>query len=416
MLPAMEHNARFGWCAAAALLLAAGCDFSPPRGTGGTDVPSGPFGRGIVAVSTDYQSTNVSLVGLDGRPLSPSFISSSSFLSADVFPPTAACTGGDVVLLDRSVGLVTWVDVHTADVRAHFHADDDQIARNPWDYLPVSADKAYVTRYDPVPGKAAHGDVIVVNPITADVTSHIDKRIDIGPALKLDPGLDLVVHPARGVVIGDRAYITTVIATKEYHYANSVIVALDTRTDEIVATQELPGLHDCNGIAASPSGDDIAVTCSGDLEANDDPAPGAAGVVLLHPDTLKEDRRFPAIEIGKGVPGFFLSFATDHLLVIEMVGNVKNGIDDTALLFDLETDKVRELHRAPAVQIGSVLCPSRVEGDVKDGAPAPACFVTDADKGTLLRFPILNGTLGSPTSIVVNDREKYRPPRYLGQF
>ena len=62
---------------AAAALLA--CDVpEPPGPTGGTTEPLGRCGRGLAVVSSDFQSTNLSLVGTGGQVLSESFISSAS--------------------------------------------------------------------------------------------------------------------------------------------------------------------------------------------------------------------------------------------------------------------------------------------------------------------------------------------------
>jgi len=411
----MLSIARRAHGGAVAAFVLAGCAQPLPENTGGTDVAPTAFGRGVVTVNQDdtYGSTNVSLVGLDGARLSQSFVSSTSLLSGDVVAPSMPSSGDDVVLLDRTYAIVTWVTVRTGEVRAQLHADGDGLARNLWDYLPVAPNKAYVTRYDPVPGKGPHGDLIVVDPSTASVTSPIEKRIDLAPALGLPDGYR--VHPARGVVVGDRAYVTTIVATPDYEYADSILVVLDTTTDEITAVQPLHGLHDCVGIAVSPSGDELAVTCSGDLYADAAATQTAAGLVLLAREDLSERKRFEPAELGEGTLGFSLSYASDHAIVSVLLGNGTDGIDDTAVLLDTASGAVRELHRAAPVQIGAVLCPVRVDGNREAEQDPPACFVADAEKGRLLRFPSDKGDLGDPTSIVV-DEVIGLPPRYLGQF
>lgn len=401
---------------ALALALAA-CGPAPADGTGGTDVEPTAFGRGVVTIHTDYQSTNVSLVGLDGARLSQSFVSSAQQLSWDVAAPSTPSTGADVVLLDRKLSLVTWVDVRTAEIRAQLHADGDDLAQNPWDYLPISKNKAYVTRYDALPGEPGGGDVIVIDPEHASVTAGISKRIDVASALSLADGL--VAHPARGVALGGRAYLTTVIADPQYTYASSRVVALDTATDAVVAVRELDGLHDCTGVALSPDRARLAVTCSGDLYANEDHPQDASAVVLLSLPDLEELARFPAEGRATGPFGFSLSFASDTSLLVAAFGAASPGgqgdDQDQAILIDLTTGDAREVHRSAPVAIGAVLCPARVDGDLSADATPPACFVTDADEGALLRFPVEGADLGEPRSIIP-DEVVGLPPMYLGQF
>lgn len=390
-------------------LALAACASPAPEAPRGTDVAPTAFGRGVFTVNTDYQSTNISLVGLDGSRLSGSFLSSdlsSSALSADVYPPSMTLPGDDLVLLDRSRSLVTWADVRTAEIRAQFHAGDKD-AQNPWDYLPVAADKAYIVRYQPTsPGGS--GDVIVVNPMTASVTTPVGARVAIDTSLPSGYG----AFPARGVVAGGRAYVVVVVATSDYQYDSSYIVAIDTTTDKVVQTRTIDGVHDCTGMALSPSGAELALSCSGDLLADGSLSQANAGVVLLATEDLSERGRFDASALGAGVPGFFLSYASERKLLAVLTGNVNDTIDDAAVEIDLDSKKPREVHRAPPFQIGAALCPARIDG--KTGEP-PACFITDADKGVLLRYPVDGGSLGAPTSIVVDD-EIGLPPRYLGQF
>lgn len=410
---AMRESLRIVPCSWLVLALAA-CGPTPPDSTGGTDVAPGPFGRGVFTLnaSDSYASTNVSLVGLDGRVLSESFLTTG--LSGDIAAPSMPSSGDDVVLLDRSYSILTWARVRTAEIRAQFHVDGDELAKNPWDYLSIGRSKAYVTRYDPWPGKGDHGDVIVIDPETASVTTPVERRIDVAGALGLPA--KYVVHPARGVVIGDRAYLTTVVATIDYsEYAASHLVVVDTATDEVVLTREMEALHDCTGIAVSPSGEDLAVVCSGDLYANVPNKQDHSGVVVLSAADLSEKKRVAAPALAAGPLSFHTSFVSDASLLVGAFGDWQGDADDVAVLLHLDTDEIREIHRAAPVQIGQVLCPVRVDGQTGPAAAPPACFVTDAEQGALLLFPVENGDLGQGRAIVV-DEIVGLPPRYIGQF
>lgn len=389
------------------------CNPGIPEGTGGTDVPAGPFGRGVITLNTSgsYDATTASLVGLDGRVLSGSFLASG--LAGDVVAPGSPGKGDDVVLLDRWYSLVTWVSVRTARVRAQFHVDGDELARNPWDFIPVAPGKAYVTRYDPWPGNAEHGDVVVVNPETADAVAEVGERIDVAGALGLPAGY--VVHPARGLVVGDRAYVVTVNATPEYEYTDSHVVEIDTATDEVVGVRALSGMHDCTAIAASPDREELAIACSGDLQANGELAQDHAGLVVLSRGTLEEKQRFTASQLGAGVPGFSLSYVAEGGVLVLMVGNLSAGVPDSAVLVRLDTGEAREIHSAAAFNIGQVLCPERLDGQTGEAAAPPACFVTDAERAAVMRFPVEDGAPGVGRAIEVDDVVGL-PPRYLGQF
>ncbi|PKN46336.1 MAG: hypothetical protein CVU63_07695, partial [Deltaproteobacteria bacterium HGW-Deltaproteobacteria-20] len=87
------HRGPAAWLAVITLLGSFACNVASPDNTGGTDITAGACGRGLVVVNTDYQSTNVSLVAIDGKVLSTSFLS-----SASTPPGLSAPLGGDVVV------------------------------------------------------------------------------------------------------------------------------------------------------------------------------------------------------------------------------------------------------------------------------------------------------------------------------
>src|SRR5687768_2396120 len=100
----------------------AACNAPEPNRNGrGTDAT-----EALVVVSSDYQSSNVSLLGFDGSVLTPSILHSGSVttglsaaLSGDVVLPTSAVSGSDIVLVDRVPDAVlTWLDARSARVRA----------------------------------------------------------------------------------------------------------------------------------------------------------------------------------------------------------------------------------------------------------------------------------------------------------
>ena len=164
------------------------CNVESPEGTGGTDVTAGACGRGIIVVNSDYQSTNLSLVAIDGTVLSSSFLSSASTasglsapLGGDVVTPTQWQRGDEIVLLDRyPASVLTWVDVRSSTPTGQLSLATG-FAANPRDYLLLNPTKAYVTRYQPnlAAGTGNHdegSDIVVVDPLTRAVTTRLSLR------------------------------------------------------------------------------------------------------------------------------------------------------------------------------------------------------------------------------------------------
>src|SRR5262249_30800971 len=142
--------------ALAGLALALACDPPEPQlATQGTSVQPGPCGRGLLVVESDYQSSNVALVGFDGALLSPSFVHSSAesggygvSIGGDAVPPGSAQSGASVALIDRTPsGVVHWLDVASARPVLELNVDTG-FRSNPHDYLALDSSKAYLTRYD----------------------------------------------------------------------------------------------------------------------------------------------------------------------------------------------------------------------------------------------------------------------------
>src|SRR5262249_49627102 len=141
--------------------------------------------KALVVASSDYTSTNVSLLSPAGSILSEILISSgstttglSTALSGDVILPLAAPPSGRVVLLPPSASVLTWVDPTTAAVTAQLSVRTGFLS-NPYDYLEVAPDKAYVTRFEsnPQPGKEAFdggGDVLVIDPQSFALRGRVD--------------------------------------------------------------------------------------------------------------------------------------------------------------------------------------------------------------------------------------------------
>ncbi|WP_437575418.1 hypothetical protein [Sorangium sp. So ce887] len=413
--------------AACALL---GCNApEPPPSTGGTDVVAGPCGRGAVVVSSDYLSTNVSLVSWDGAVLSASIVSSGSSspglaspLSGDVLVPTAPVRGDRLVLLDRSASVLTWVDVRSGEVPGQL-AVATAFRANPQDYVEVSPGKAYVTRHEPNldPGAApidGGSDVLVVDPGARAIVG----RIDLAPALAgEDPAF--YPRPGRAVLVDDSLYVLLVATSLDFSAsAESRLVEIDTRSDAIREVTVLDGLHGCGGLAVSASGSRLAVVCTGTFGGGATSNAGEAGLVVLarREGALVEEARWTAAELGAGTPGFSVAFASEDRLLLATLGRdaLSEGgpVDDTLTAVELAGSG--PARGEPEVLLRSKELPSSL-GEVRCAEACGRCLAADAETegGVVHRFDVGEGSRAvvHAASLHVDPRVGL-PPRYLGAF
>lgn len=416
--------------AAGALAVLLGCNApAPPKDTGGTDAPEGPCGIGAVVVSSDYQSTNVSLLGWDGALLSASIVSSGSApigltapLSGDVIPPTMPVRGGRVVLLDRSTSVLTWLDARSGEVTGQLSVATG-FAANPQDYVEVSPEKAYVSRFEPnlAPGAEPFdggSDLLVIDPTTRALVG----RVDLTPAMA---GEDPEIHPrpSRAVLVGERLYVLLTASSLSFlETAASRLVEIDTRDDTITAVTVLEGLHGCSALAASDSGARLAVMCTGSFDSDGTTNLAEAGLVVFArgEQGLTEQRRWSARELGDGSPGFSVAFASEDQLLFTTLGRFGSGgerqVDDTLTVVDLAAGELG----APEVLLRSKTLPFSL-GEVRCAEACGRCLVADAetDGGVVHRFDV---GAGDDRRALVHagafhaDPQTGLPPRYLGAF
>ena len=170
---------------ALALTLCSGCTTEEAPNTAGVDIEPTQCGRGFIVISSDYQSTNVSLLDTSGKTVSESIISSGSAdpgltaaLSGDVVAPTMTQQQDAFVLVDRfPAATLTWVDLKTTQVRTQLNVGTG-FAANPQDYLHIGDSKGYVSRYErnPLAGQQPYDegdDVLVIDPSTASIKARI---------------------------------------------------------------------------------------------------------------------------------------------------------------------------------------------------------------------------------------------------
>lgn len=389
----------------------AGCDVpDPPASTGGVDTASSACGHGIVVASSDYASTSVALVSTDGVVLSESILSSASAssgistpLSGDVVLPLARPGSGLVVLLDRYPnGVLTWLDPRTARVVAQLSVATG-FASNPQDYVEVDASRAYVSRYEsnPAPGKQAFdggGDVVVVDLATHAITKSIPLPVDGG----------FLPRASRLQRVRDRVLVSLQRFDAAFKSAGDArLVAIDVATDAIAWQLDVPGVAGCGGLALSPSGHTLAMSCAGSF-ADGAGQEARAGIVVLDArgDVPVVQRRIDAGALG-GPAGPSIAFASETELVGTAYGSESPKRPDVAFVLDLGSGiATRAFSASRAFVLGDVRCTTGC---------ASRCFVADADRAGLARFTVTAGAAGAVDLLAV-DVTRGLPPRYLGGF
>jgi hypothetical protein len=383
---------------------------APPTSTGGVHVEADAGCPGaVVAVSSDYASTNVSVLSTSGQLLSESIISSGSTppglttaLSGDVVLPSVAPPSGRLVLVDRYPNaVVTWVEPATAGVLAQLSVGTG-FASNPHDYLEVAADKAYVTRYDsnPHPGSEpndAGGDLLIVDTERYTITGSI--------ALSQPDDANYLPHPSRLVAVNGEAWVALERFSQDFgDAADARIVGVSPETDAVMWSLDLPGVANCGALAVDAAGERVAMVCSGVLAQSD--ALERSGIVLLDAtvEPPVELARFDvATEFGSS-PAPSLAWASDSLLLGATYGDLGQGRSDLAYSLDVTTGSATQLLDAgTAFVLGDTLC-----------APGCTdCFLADA-RAQVLRTFRSDGAEVVARSDVKVDPGIGLPPRALG--
>ncbi len=417
-----------------------GCAPDVARGTGGTDRQPGACGRGLVVVSSDYQSSSVALVDTRGASLSPRFLSSasadvglSSALSGDVVLPTSAALGSELVVIDRyPASVLSVVDVATGSVRAQLDVRTG-FASNPQDFLGISSNAGWVSRYgsNPTPGGEPFdegGDLLLL-----DLSRPaIEARLDLAPAMRDAPGF--LPRPGRMVALGDLVFV--LLSAYDVTFASSApsrLAAFDGKTRALRGVRVLEGLHGCSALALEPpyaadaqplAARRLAVGCSGEFAGGASPSLARAGIALFQAnDAMTELARFMAEDLVDRPIGFDLDFDERGGLVAVGFGSLDGPGPSTDALFrlDLETGAVAIVATTASrpFELGGVRCiHRRFAVDPSSGAGSActeACYVADGERGALLRLEPSGEGMALTGELSIGDGVGL-PPRVLEIF
>jgi len=244
-----------------------------------------------------------------------------------------------------------------------------------------------------------------VDPSAAEIAGRIPL---LAPPAEPDRPLP---HPDRMLKLGQRVVLLVNHYTLDYVDSESAeLVLIDPERDRVVERFEIEGLHGCSDLAASPSGNELAVICSGGWGGDSVPDAATAGVVRIgtEPD-FREFQRYAAEHFG-APPGASVAYASDSELLLTTLGRFAHerepAQDDTLQVLELRSGQTRVLARSAAdpFTLGEVACvPS-----------CRTCFVADAGRGVVHRVRI-EPELEMEAELKIDDGIGL-PPRQLGRF
>lgn len=400
----------------AAPLDAASADAAVQEQDAGNDVVETPI-NGYYIIESNYgEASNVSVWGPRGQRRSSSLISSSSAnpglsaaLSADVVAPTARQTSDNVVLIDRSNGVLTWVNVETGNVARQLNIAPGGYYANPQDYLQYDETTAFLTRAEPNATSSGDfdkgSDVVVIDPKAGKITD----AIDLNHAMA---GTSHPPYPGRLILAGGLLRVLLVgFDLASLSYADARLVTIDPESLEVTHVLVFEGIENCMNLVVAPDAKSLALACAGPFGV-----PEASAILQVSVEAEpRELLRLSASKLG-GQQVNMIEFTSPTTLAYTTTGSVDYSTatptilaPDTLRLLDLRSQKVDAkpvfaLENA-AFELGELRC-SRSHG---------RCVLTDAKTGggLLRQFAIddngrLNAIDGAGTHVL--------PPRFIGAF
>jgi hypothetical protein len=299
-------------------------------------------------------ATQIALADLEGVIETESFISTESTrlteglsfaLSGDMILPSAPPESGRMVLLDRTgANPITFADGQDATVISQLVVGTGFEAL-PSDYLEVGANRAFVSRFadNPEPGRLANdrgGDLLVIDRVGPDLVGSIalprPDEVAPGPAGMARAGELVWVGLAR-------------TGSAPESSGDSMLAGVSIEREQVEVEHVLEGLRGCGRPAVSPSGELLAIACSGGVGSNGESQDaGASALVLLDPlaDPPAEVRRFSAGAIAAQAIQSDVVFASERLVLVKTQDAAGQSTNNRWLAFDLEDESTQPIAEA----------------------------------------------------------------------
>lgn len=402
-------------------LLLLGCNVdATAQNSGGVPAPTGgPCPDGVSVVMSDYAATQIALGEVEGRTLSPSFLSTASTrsdglafaLSGDVVLPSERTLSGYVVVVDRyGTNVVSFANPVTAQVEAQLSVGTG-FNSNPQDYIEVAPDRAYVSRWgvNGNPGKQpfdAGADVLVLNTERHAIVGRIE--LADGNAT----GQALPSRAGRFTRFGSLVLVTLDPMSLDFdELGDAELVAIDTENDSVAWRTTLGGLKNCGRPAVSPDLKQLVLSCSGQLDFRGRVVDGSeSGLVVLDAaeSPPREIQRVPAALLADDPLQGEVEFASTRTVLVKTQTQLGGASHNRLLAVDRESLAVEVLLEArpdrrgkgQGIVYGGIVC--------QPGC-SDVCLMADADKHVLQRLVVdpdgkarpqdelqLEGALGLP--------------------
>lgn len=371
---------------------------------------------GIAVVNSDYNSTSVSFLDRDGNLVQDGCFNSGTgapglamTLSGDVVLPTQVPLGGPVVIVDRGNGTLTWLDPVTCIPLQQLAVSTGYLAY-PHDVVTVSANKAYVTRYEknaaatPAAADFDDGnDLLVIDPAQPKILGRIDLT-PFAPA-GVQPRADRALM-AEGVVFVS----LNAISGNFQIYGTGRIVMVDPFADVVTGVIDLPDAKNCGAMTYVAAEKKLMVACGGDFSDPQQINSSAIVVIDLSVSPPAVVAQVTAASIG-ALPFSNLSLAAWDGNTAQglTLGDAKIPAQDQLWSLPLTgAGPVKMFESSEAWALGAVLAdPEMSHILVADGTTMTGAF--------LRVFDVAAGIFTASKTIKTNPTQKL-PPRALAWY
>lgn len=377
-------------------------------GDGGDEPVPVACDTGIIVVGSNYFESSITLLNLDGTISQENIVTSNSSapgmdipLSGDVDVPGAAPASGKIVVLDRyQRDVVTLLDRSSGDALAQLFIGHEGFTPNPQDYIEVDEDRAFISRYESNSNPGAEdydegGDLLIVDTESYEMIGRI--------AMPEDDD-ELSPRPAKMTKRGDEVIVTLQRFSRNFRkVGEGRFVGVSPATHTVEWTVDIPGMANCGKVVASPSGERLAIACSGAMTSTGGWEKERSGVVLFDATTPvpTEIQRFDlGNRLGTGLTAN-IAFASEELLLGNAYGVGAGG--DMTFSLDISTGDHEVIHEAGSSYVLEGIYCAPGCGDI--------CVLADADQGVMRRWGLdAEGNLEELEPVSLSGL----PPRTLG--
>lgn len=361
----------------------------------------------IAVVASDYRSSSVSLLAVDGRPCATDVVHSGSqppglltALSGDVTLPMSIPGPGtttDVVLIDRYPnGIVTRLDPEDDEVLAQY-AVAPGFAGNPQDVLVLDAETALVSRLQR-DAQGGGSDVLVID--WRDGATRDRIALDAAAAPGLDP------MPTRLARTGDDVWIGLAHLSGRFDAAGAGRVAvIDLARRELALVVPIEGAVNCGHVAADRESAGVWVVCSGSFAQRGAPQLERSAVAWIDTTTRAVAWQAAAIDLVGAPLGFSLAAIDARRALVVAVGDLATDAPDRLVLVDRVTGATMSILASGPYALGAVL--------VSPEAGLALVAVGDVEQPRIERVRLSD--LGREPAIIGYSRTGL-PPRQLAFF